>query len=166
MPWYEEVKDALKATGVDYITYLPDSALWPLIKSIKEDDFFDVYLVTREEEAVGIVSGAWLGDRKPALICQTSGLANTINALGGVNKPWGIPFLGIVSRRGAVGEHNLAQVPAGYAMPRILDEIGIRNHLLDETQDVEQVVTMSADSAFSTEEPHILLLEKTLYGGK
>lgn len=166
MPWEEQVIDALKANGVDYVAYLPDSALWPLIRSIDADDFFDVYLVSREEEAVGVLSGAWLGGRKGALICQTSGLANTFNALAGVNKAWRIPFVGIVSRRGSIGEHNLAQSPAGYAMPRLLDDIGIRNYLVDASDDIEQIVEMSVQTAFSTEEPHIMLLEKTLFGGK
>lgn len=165
MSWEDAVIAGLKATGVDYVAYLPDSALWPLIESILDDDYFDVYLVAKEEEAVGVLSGAWFGGRKGALICQTSGLANTFNALAGVNKAWRIPFVGIVSRRGAEGEHNLAQAPAGYAMPTLLDDIGIRNRLVEGGDDVQSMVEMSAQTAFSTEEPHVLLLERTLFGG-
>lgn len=162
MSWEEELVEALKNNGVNFIAYLPDSALWPLIQLVKSDEWFDVHLVSREEEAIGILSGAWLGGRKGALMCQTSGLANSFNAIAGVSKAWGLPFIGLVTHRGGLGEHNLAHVPAGYSMPRLLDEIGIRNHSLDGLADAKQITEMSIQTAFSTEEPYVILLESTL----
>lgn len=162
MSWDENVSQGLKEGGVDYVAYLPDSRIQPLVDRLESDDWFDVHLVTREEEAVGLLAGAWLGGRRGALVCQTSGLANSFNALAGVNKAWGIPFVGIVSRRGGLGEHNSSQVPTGYPMPRLLDEIGIRNHSLDGTEDVSDVTELSASTAFSTEEPYVLFVERQL----
>lgn len=166
MAWEQEVITAFKDSNVDFVSYLPDSTLWPLVRGVEDDEFFDTVLVSREEEAVGIVNGAWLGGRKPALLCQTSGLANTFNALGSLSKPWGIPFVGIVDRRGGIGEHNLAQIPAGYGMDKLLDVLGIRSHSLTNASDVETEVAMAIDTAFSTEDPIVLILEPTLTGGK
>ena len=166
MTWYNDAVDALADNGVEVVSYLPDSVVAPFVEALEADERFETVPVAREEEAVAVLSGAWLGGRRGALVCQTSGLANTFNALGSLSKPWGLPFLGIVSRRGDLGEHNLAQVPAGYGMPRILDEVGIRNGSLDENSDVERIVGMAAETAFATEEPYVLLAEATLTGGK
>lgn len=166
MEWHDKTLRALHDQDVEVVSTLPDSVVGPLVDEVEADDRFETVPVAREEEAPAILGGAWLGGRRGALICQTSGLANTFNALGSLNKPWGLPFVGIVSRRGGLGEHNLAQVPAGYGMPDLLDTLGIRNGPLEATSDVEQVVSMAIETAFATEEPYILFAEPTLTGGK
>lgn len=166
MAWHTGVLSGLQESDIELVAYLPDSVVWPLIEEVEAADSLDSYVVAREEEAVGLLSGAWLAGRPGVLVCQTSGLANTFNALGSLNKPWRIPFVGIVSRRGNLNEHNLAQAPAGYGMPALLDDIGIRNHVLDRSADVEEDVRMAAQTAFANHEPYVLLLEASLTGGK
>lgn len=166
MAWHEEAIEALHDGGVEVVAYLPDSVVAPLVDRAEADDRFRAVPVAREEEAVGILSGAWLGGQRGALVCQTSGLSNALNAVGSLSKPWGLPFVGIVSRRGDLGEHNLAQVSAGYGMPRVLDEMGVRNGRMGADTDVGQVVGLATETAFSTEDPYVLLAETTLTGGK
>lgn len=166
MTWDEAVELALDSGGVDVVAYIPDSVVDPLVRRVEANGSFEAVRVAREEQAVALLSGAWLGGMRGALVCQTSGLANTFNALGSLSKPWGLPFVGIVSRRGDLDEFNLAQVPAGYGMPRLLDTIGVRNRLLEPGDDVDTVVRMAVKTAFATEEPYVLLAEPTLTGGK
>ena len=85
--------------------------------------------------------------------------------LGSLSKPARIPFVGVVSRRGDLGEFNLAQVPFGYAVGGVLDAMGIRNAPLGPGE-VRRRVDMAAKTAFSTEEPYVLLAEPTLTGAK
>lgn len=162
MDWVEQTKSTLAENGVEFIAYLPDSKISPLVDDLKDDDEFETVLVAREEECIGVLAGAWLGGTRGALICQTDGLANAFNALGSFVKPMRIPFIGLVSRRGNLGEHNLAHVPSGYGMPRLLDDIGIRNHCIDEEADVPRKLSYAIKSAFSVEEPYVLLFETTL----
>ena len=166
MDWEREVVSALAANDVELVAYLPDGALSGLIERLNDDAGVRTVSVTREEEAVGILSGAWLAGINGALLCQSSGLATTLNDIGSLNKPARIPFLGLVSRRGDLGEFNLAQVPFGYNMGGILDEMGIRNTAVDVGDDVERRVDMAAKTAFSTEEPYVLRLEAALTGAK
>ena len=165
-PWESAVITALKRNDVGIVAYLPDTVLSELIERVEHDEDFRAIRVSREEEAIGVLSGAWLGGTRGALCCQSSGFANTFNALGSHSKPVGIPFVGLNSRRGDLGEHNRAQVPAGYAMPRLLDDLGIRNSSLEPSMDIERRVDMAAETAFSTEEPYVLHLESSLTGGK
>lgn len=166
MSWDADALDALHAGGVDLVAYLPDSVLAPLVDRVEADDDVEAVRVTREAEAVAALGGAWLGGRRGALVCQSSGLANSFNALGSHVVPAGLPFVGLVTRRGDLGEHNLAQVPAGYNLPRLLDDLGVRNHPLEAGDDVGDVVSKAVDTAFATGQPYVLLLERTLTGGK
>ena len=166
MTWEREITEALKANDIGTVAYLPDGAAASLIEKIREDDYFTAIRLAREEEGVGILSGAWLAHERGALICQSSGLATTINALASLSKPARIPFLGLVTRRGDLGEFNLAQVPFGYNMPDVLDDIGIRNTSLESPAVVNERVDMAAKTAFGTEEPYVVLVESTVTGTK
>jgi len=165
MTWQDAVIDGLHRGGIDLVAYLPDSVLGPLIEQIDESDITTVR-VAREEAAVGLLAGAWLGGQRGALLCQSSGLANCFNALGSLSVPGGLPFIGLVSRRGDLGDHNRAQVPAGYAMPRLLNEVGVRNRLLDGAGDLSETIDLAAETAFSVNDPYVILLDRTLTGGK
>jgi sulfopyruvate decarboxylase subunit alpha len=166
MPWSDDILDALRRTDVQLIAYLPDTTLDPLIEAATADDAFETVLVTREEEAVGVLAGAWLGGKRGALVCQSSGLANTFNALGSLAVPARVPFLGVVTRRGDLGEFNLAQVPAGYNLARLLDDVGVRNHAVADAAVVGERVGMAAETAFATRTPYVVLLESTVTGYK
>ena len=54
----------LKAAGIDLVATLPDSWLSDLIDAIAADPAMTLIRVTREEEAIGICAGAYLGGRK------------------------------------------------------------------------------------------------------
>ncbi|WP_170977348.1 thiamine pyrophosphate-binding protein [Halorussus salinisoli] len=166
MEWADEALDALEQADIELVAYLPDTKLMPLIDAAEDRDRFETVLVTREEEGVGVVAGAWLGGKRGALLCQSSGLANTFNAIASLAIPARIPFLTITTRRGDLGEFNLAQVPAGYGMPGLLDELGVRNHCIDDLEHVDDRVRMAAETAFATETPYAVLLESTVTGYK
>lgn len=166
MNWASDALDALEQTDVEIVAHLPDSKLAPLIDGAADRDAFETVLVTREEEAVGVVVGSWLGGRRGALLCQSSGLANAFNAFASLALPARIPFLTITTRRGDLGEFNIAQVPAGYGMAGLLDELGVRNHAVDDPERVGDRVRMAAETAFATETPYAVLLESTVTGYK
>jgi sulfopyruvate decarboxylase alpha subunit len=166
MTWIDGVVSALQRNDVRRVAYLPDSALSGLIERVESNEPFEAVSLAREEHGVGLLSGAYLGGERGVLLCQSSGLATTINALSSLSKPTLIPFLAVVSQRGDLGEFNDAQVPFGYAVGDVLNCIGIRNRRLDVPETVERDVDLAAKSAFSTGEPYVLLLDATLTGAK
>src|SRR5579872_4805219 len=58
--WHGIVLETLKRNDIRIIPYVPDRVLTTLIKSLHADPFFTTFATAREEEAVGIVSGAWM----------------------------------------------------------------------------------------------------------
>lgn len=166
MDWEREVVEAFVDNDVEVVAYLPDGALADLVERVEAEAAFETVRVTREEEAVGVLAGAYLGGAHGALCCQSSGLANALNAVTSLCQPARLPFLGVVSRRGDLGEFNRAQVPFGYNLPAVLDDIGVRNHSLAGADDVRRVTDGAAKTAFSTGTPYVLLLESSLTGAK
>jgi sulfopyruvate decarboxylase alpha subunit len=166
MTWVEDATEALAAAGVELVAYLPDSKMGDLIDAVDADERFETVLVGREESAVGVLVGAWVGGKRGALLCQSSGLANTFNAIGSLAVPARVPFLGLVTRRGNLGEFNIAQVPAGYNMDKLLDGVGVRNTTVTEAETLRERVTLAGESAFSTQSPYVVLIEQTVTGRK
>src|SRR5688500_317730 len=124
-PWWEIVHERFKANGITLVVRVPDAARVGLIGACEADPEIEVLQLTREEEGVGILSGAYLGGKRGALLMQSSGLGNTVNALGGLPMAYRIPFLILITPRGRLSEFNPSQVPAGRAVPKVLDALGI-----------------------------------------
>ena len=107
--WHEVVSDVFRRHDVRLITYVPDNVLRPLIDTVHADPFFTAFSCAREEEAVGIVSGAWMGGLRGIVLMQTSGFATLPNAIASLAVPFQIPVLMMVSERGTLGEFNIGQ---------------------------------------------------------
>jgi sulfopyruvate decarboxylase alpha subunit len=164
--WHEIVLATLKANDIKLVVYVPDRVLTPLIKALHADDFFMVFATTREEEAIGIVSGAWMGGMKSAVLMQTSGFATLPNALASLVVPSQIPALMFVSERGTLGEFNLGQAMVCKTMRPVLDSLGIENHTITRQDELEFVLERSIRQAYATQAPVTFILSPLLTGGK
>ena len=107
--WHEIVLQTLKRNDIRLVPYVPDRVLTRLIKEIHADPFFTTFPTAREEEAIGIVSGAWMGGLRGAVLMQTSGFATLANVLASLAIPYQIPLIMLVSERGTLGEFNYGQ---------------------------------------------------------
>jgi sulfopyruvate decarboxylase alpha subunit len=164
--WHGIIHATLKAHDVKLVTYVPDNVLRPLIERIHADDFFTAFTCTREEEAVGIVSGAWMGGMRGVVLMQTSGFATLPNVLASLPVPFQIPVLMIVSERGTLGEFNIGQAMVARTMRPVLDSIAMEHHTLSRLDEVEFIVDRSIRQAVATQQPACLILSPLLTGGK
>ena len=119
-------------------------------------------LATREEEGFGIASGLYVGGLRPAMMLQSSGLGNSLNALTSLLLPYQIPVLMVISRRGEEGEWNAAQVPMGRAVAPILESIGIPHEMIDRTELAATTVQRVAEMAFAAKLPGAVLLSRRM----
>lgn len=124
-----------------------------------------VVTLTSEEEGVALSCGAWLGGDRAALLLQSSGVGNCVNALSMV-RACAFPLLAIVSMRGEYGEFMPWQVPMGQATPAVLSAMGVIVQRLDEPQDAAAAATAAARLAFDSSVPVALLLSQRLIGTK
>lgn len=166
MDWSAALAQAIKGNGYTMVAYVPDEVADRLLQLLHQDGSLAMVSATREEEAVGILCGGFLGGKRGVLVMQGSGLGNSINALCGLAIGYQIPFLMVISERGRLGEFNSVQVPLGRAAPRIFEALGIQAFWLDREEDVAAMVDGATKLAFGSSLPVALVLSTTLSGGK
>lgn len=160
--WYDIVIRVLKANQVKLVAYVPDNVLKPLIERLHADDYFTVICPAREEEAVGIVTGAYMAGLRGITLMQTSGFATLPNVLASLVMPFQIPLLMMISERGAMGDHQLGQVMVCRTMRPVLQSLGIEHYAIERLDDVEFVVDSMIKQAFSTQQPAAMILSPLL----
>lgn len=161
-PWHQILHDVLKHNEVRLITYVPDNVLAPLIASLSADAYFTVLGATREEEALGMIAGAWMGGLRGALLMQTSGFATLANAIASLVVPYQIPAVMIVSERGTLGEFNIVQTLPGKTMRPVLDSLALEHHTITRLDEAELIADRSIRQAVMTQACTTLILSPLL----
>ncbi len=164
--WARTTLDALRAERISNLVFLPDTVMGRLLALAEEDPFFRLVGVHREEEAVGILTGLFLGGQRGAMLIQSSGLGNALNALGSLAMAYHIPFPLLVSLRGELGEFNPAQLQMGRAVPGCLDALNIRHVTLTTDINLETTLEGALKTCYTAEEPFGILLSALLTGWK
>lgn len=160
--WDEIVVQALKKNQVSLITYVPDKVLAPLIRRLHADDYFTVLCPAREEEAVGIVSGAYLGGLRGIVLMQTSGFATLPNVLASLALAYQIPVLMMISERGTLGDHQLGQAIVCRLLRPILTSLGIEHYAITRLDEVAFIVEQMIRQAYATQAPAAMILSPLL----
>lgn len=160
--WDETVVRVLKSNDVKLITYVPDKVLAPLIRRLHADDYFTVICPAREEEAVGIVTGAYMAGLRGIVLMQTSGFATLPNALASLTVPYQIPMLMMISERGTLGDFQLGQVIVCRTMRPILESLNIEHYAIERQDDVEFIVDRMIKQAYATQAAAAMILSPLL----
>lgn len=164
--WYDQLRATLKRNAVRLIPFVPDTVLKPLIDGLAQDSYFTTFAAAREEEALGIVAGAWMGGLRGAMLMQTSGFATLANALASLAVPYQIPVVMVISERGALGEFNLGQALACRTMRPVLEATGIVHHTITRGDELDFIADRAIKQAIATQAPAALILSPLLTGGK
>jgi sulfopyruvate decarboxylase alpha subunit len=160
--WDAIVVRVLKANAVKLIAYVPDKVLSPLIKRVHADAFFTVLAPAREEEAVGIVAGAYMAGLRGMVLMQTSGFASLPTVLASLAVPYQIPLLMMITERGTLGDHQLGQAIVCRLMRPVLESLGIEHHAITRLEQVEFIVDSMIRQAFATQAPAAMILSPLL----
>ncbi|MEZ5935272.1 MAG: phosphonopyruvate decarboxylase [Alphaproteobacteria bacterium] len=163
--WPRDVHAAFRSKAVRQIGTVPDAGLTRLLDLCHADDAMSVMTLTREDEGIGLVTGAWLGGERAALAMQSSGVGNVINALS-LPAVLKIPCLMLVTMRGQWGEANGWQVPMGRATPEVLEAMGVTVYSVDHAEDVGEAVSAAADMAFHGGIATAVLIGQRVIGAK
>ena len=111
--------DRLLAAGFDFFTGVPCSLVGPLIAELERRSLYRGE--TREDAALGVAAGAYMGGKTPVVVMQNSGLGVSLNALGSLHILYRMPCLLIVTWRGYEGRDAPEHLVMGAVLPRLLD---------------------------------------------
>lgn len=115
--------DSLLAAGVDFFTGVPCSLVAPVIAELERRGIY--HGETREDAALGVAAGAYMGGRLPAVVMQNSGLGVSLNALGSLHILYEMPVLLLVTWRGFEGRDAPEHLTMGDVLPGLLDLFGV-----------------------------------------
>jgi sulfopyruvate decarboxylase alpha subunit len=164
--WTHCIIEHLKNYNVRFLSYVPDSIIEQILKLARQDPFFDILPLAREEEGIGVVTGQYVGGQRGAVLLPTSGIGNAINALASLALPYQIPMPMFIGCRGELGEFNPSQVPMGQALRPILDALRIPRFELTHPEEVNVIVDGALKLAFALESPVAILMSTQLAGWK
>jgi sulfopyruvate decarboxylase alpha subunit len=164
--WGKHVADVLRRNGIRLYATVPDYIVSQALEHLWADPECQVVTVTREEEGLGLLSGAWLGGQRGALLMQNSGLGNCVNTLGSLNVASQVPVILVISHRGDLGEFNPAQVPMGRATEPVLNALGIRYVMPRSIPELEAQADGLIKLGYTCSLPVAFVLTPELTGGK
>ncbi len=152
-----EVIEILKRNKIDVVSTLPCEKISVLLRFVARERAFCHVGLNREENGVGLSAGVYLAGGKPVMIIQSTGLCNSINAIMSLSVTYKLPLPVIASWRGVYKESIEAQVPLGKALPQVLDALGLKYTIIEDSSQIRLVEEVIQD-AFTNERPHIALI--------
>lgn len=166
MTWQDSVIEALRKHQCRIFSYVGDKVLASVITRLEDDPDVKVVPATREDEAIGIVTGAYLCKARGAVFMQSSGLGNSINALGSVNIASRIPVPLFITLRGDLADGVMAQAPVGRAVRGILQAMNIPYFELEREDEVFRVADGALVTCYGTHQPVAVLVTTKVSLGK
>ena len=138
--------------------------LRPLIDAVHADDYFHAFATAREDEAAGIICGAYMAGLRGLMLMQTSGFATLPNVIASLACAAQIPLVMMVSERGTLGEFNLGQSMVARTMRPLLDPL-VEHHTISRLDETTSLL-IGLLVRLATQAPVCLILSPLLTGGK
>jgi len=151
--------DLLEQHGYDFFTGVPCSLFDGVTRILDRDPKYGYISAVREDAALGLAAGAYLGGRQPVVFMQNSGLGVSVNALVSLNQIYDIPALLVVSWRGQGGADAPEHLIMGEVMEDFLRLLKIPYALFDPAT-LERDVDALTQTLRDTRKPVALVVPK------
>lgn len=152
----------LKSAGINLIATLPDINLSQLLREVEEDRDIVHVPLCREEEGIGICTGAYLVGKKCAAIMQNGGFFNSNNAIVSTLLQYQIPLLLLIYYAGDIGDRTFAT--SGSMTEPVLQALGIRYYIMRDPDDAPELIKRAQILTEDAKRPVALLLTKEVLG--
>jgi sulfopyruvate decarboxylase subunit alpha len=156
------IYQGLKEAGVRIVSALPETWLVHLIRMAEEDREMTLVRLAKEEEGVGISTGAHLAGVKSAMLMQNHGFLAAINGIVSCGQLYRIPLLMLISQRGSFGEKDPWQTEGGGVTEHVLEALRIPFDRLEAPEHVGKRIAKAQTLAHSASRPVALLLCRDL----
>jgi sulfopyruvate decarboxylase TPP-binding subunit len=133
------IADELAACGVKLVASLPDNWLTGVIDAVERDTRFVHIPVNREESAIGLCSGAYMGAMGSAALMGASGFMTVIYAITKINYTYEIPLFLMLTLRGGVGDHHKHHASNSLYLCPVLDAIDMPYRIIDQPGDISSI---------------------------
>jgi sulfopyruvate decarboxylase subunit alpha len=153
-----ELVAGLKEAGIDLVASVPDTNLLEVVNLLAADGAITHVPVGREEEGIGICTGAYLGGKHPALVMQNAGLMNSCNGITTTGLQFGIPILLLIYYAGDLGDNAFHML--GLVTEPILQALGVKYAVVRDPAEVKKQVADAVSICYAAKRPVALLLSR------
>lgn len=153
----KEFAELLEDQGFDFFAGVPCSLIAGLLRELETHPRLPYLAAVREDTAVGVGAGAWLGGKCPGILMQNSGLGTSLNALASLSLLYQLPSLLVVTWRGYGGRDAPEHLLTGAITSELLTLLGIQHRTLS-SQSAEADLAWAARETQRRMEPVALLL--------
>lgn len=152
----------LKEADVRIISALPETWLVHLIRMADDDPEMTLVRLAKEEEGVGVSTGAHLAGVKSAMLMQNHGFLAAVNGIVSCGQLYRIPLLMLISQRGSFGEKDPWQCEGGGVTEHVLEALRIPFDRLEAPDHVSKRILKAQTLAHASSRPVALLLCRDL----
>ena len=133
------IADELAACGVKLVASLPDNWLIGVIDAVDRDSRFVHIPVNREESAIGLCAGAYMGAMGSAALMGASGFMTVIYAITKINYTYEIPLFLMLTLRGGVGDHHKHHASNSLYLRPVLEAIDLPYRIIDAPDEIASI---------------------------
>ena len=150
---------SLRAAGIDFITYLPETRLSQMIPLLQSDNRFQLAPVGSEAEGVSIAAGAALGGKVVASYMEGTGVYVACYNILTVGIRYGVPMLLLVSYVGSLEDHrnSFLYVQRGIKLVPQLEALEVQYQVIRNGDGLERKVKNSVRMMNALKQPVALL---------
>ena len=156
------IVESMKEAGISFVTSLPDANLQKLLALVDAAPELTHVTLAREEEGIGICTGAYMGGLTAAIIMQNGGFLNSCNALTTTALNFNIPILLMIYYAGDLGDEGFSML--GSVTEPVLRGLGIRYRVLRNLEQIKATIKGSTTLAIDSRRPVAVLLTKDVLG--
>ena len=155
----EDLVGALRAAGIDFITYLPETRLSEIIPLLQNDSSFKMVPVGSEAEGVSIAAGAALGGKVVASYKEGTGVYVSCYNILTVGVRYGVPMLLLVSYVGSFADrrNSFLYVQRGTKLIPQLEALDVQYQVIRNGEGLERKVKDAVRMMNSLKQPVALL---------
>ncbi len=163
MTVHQEIAESLARNRVEFVTTVPCKQLAGVIEIVEDDPRFIHVPANKEDEGMGLCTGAFMGGKRACIIMQNTAIGVTINTLTTLIQYYSIPLPMLVSYRGEVGEKVACQVEMAVHTKALLAQLNIPTYHFHEPEAVKDLDSI-LNHAFMAKKPVAILMDAQFWG--
>jgi sulfopyruvate decarboxylase subunit alpha len=162
---YEHSKvvfQGIKNAGITSISALPETWLGLLLQHAERDPVVKLIQVAKEEEAIGVATGAYFAGERHILLMQNHGFLAAMNGIVSLAMLYSIPLCMLIALRGHWGEPYPWHTRGGIVTEGVLRALNIPFEYARSPHDVGRQIREAYTFSQSALSPVALLLTREL----
>lgn len=161
----DRIAEELFKSGIKLVASLPDGWIANLIETLDRDERFIHVPVNREESAIGLCSGAFLGGIGALALMGASGLMTCIYAITKINYSYQIPILIFITLRGDIGDPQHHHVSNALYLRSVMEAMSLPYTIVDSTEKIS-VIPAAYRQARAMNRPVVVAFTRAVLRGR